>query len=91
MHRLGYKKFYVQGGDWGGLIGSTMTTIFPKVRLNSCIVKRQHSLTIRRISSLKISSARQTQCILLNLIIAIDYVLSSYLSGNCYTPWIFEL
>lgn len=30
MHRLGYKKFYVQGGDWGGIIGSTMATIFPK-------------------------------------------------------------
>nr|QOI60666.1 juvenile hormone epoxide hydrolase 2 [Mythimna separata] len=30
MHRLGYKKFYVQGGDWGGLIGSNMATFFPK-------------------------------------------------------------
>uniref|UniRef100_A0A2A4K8F5 Epoxide hydrolase n=1 Tax=Heliothis virescens TaxID=7102 RepID=A0A2A4K8F5_HELVI len=30
MHRLGFKQFYVQGGDWGSLIGSCMTTFFPK-------------------------------------------------------------
>ncbi|XP_028170521.1 juvenile hormone epoxide hydrolase-like isoform X2 [Ostrinia furnacalis] len=30
MHRLGFKKFYVQGGDWGSLIGSHMSTFFPE-------------------------------------------------------------
>ncbi|XP_049881304.1 juvenile hormone epoxide hydrolase-like [Pectinophora gossypiella] len=30
MHRLGYKQFYVQGGDWGSMIGSHMATLFPK-------------------------------------------------------------
>ncbi|KAH9636565.1 hypothetical protein HF086_017147 [Spodoptera exigua] len=31
MHRLGFKKFYVQGGDWGAVIGQDMATIFPKL------------------------------------------------------------
>ncbi|KAI5645209.1 alpha/beta hydrolase fold domain-containing protein [Phthorimaea operculella] len=30
MHRLGHEQFYLQGGDWGGIIGSYMVTIFPK-------------------------------------------------------------
>nr|UBY12687.1 juvenile hormone epoxide hydrolase [Anticarsia gemmatalis] len=30
MHRLGYKQFYLQGGDWGSIIGSSMATLFPK-------------------------------------------------------------
>nr|Q6U6J0.1 RecName: Full=Juvenile hormone epoxide hydrolase; Short=bommo-JHEH [Bombyx mori]AAQ87024.1 juvenile hormone epoxide hydrolase [Bombyx mori] len=30
MARLGYKQYYVQGGDWGALIGSAMATSFPK-------------------------------------------------------------
>lgn len=30
MARLGYKQYYVQGGDWGALIGSAMATFFPK-------------------------------------------------------------
>ncbi|CAH2098057.1 unnamed protein product [Euphydryas editha] len=29
MNRLGYKKYYVQGGDWGSLITSNMATLFP--------------------------------------------------------------
>jgi juvenile hormone epoxide hydrolase len=29
MKRLGYDKYYVQGGDWGSLIGSNMATLFP--------------------------------------------------------------
>ncbi|XP_055376707.1 juvenile hormone epoxide hydrolase 2-like [Condylostylus longicornis] len=28
MLRLGYEKFYVQGGDWGSVIGSALATIF---------------------------------------------------------------
>lgn len=30
MQRLGYKHFYVQGGDWGSIIGSNMAVLFPK-------------------------------------------------------------
>ena len=29
MSRLGYEKFYVQGGDWGALIGDRMASLFP--------------------------------------------------------------
>ncbi|XP_061705568.1 juvenile hormone epoxide hydrolase-like isoform X1 [Cydia pomonella] len=30
MRRLGFKTFYIQGGDWGSLIGAEMATIFPE-------------------------------------------------------------
>nr|XP_049706049.1 juvenile hormone epoxide hydrolase [Helicoverpa armigera] len=30
MFRLGYSKFYVQGGDWGAYIATDMCTLFPK-------------------------------------------------------------
>ncbi|XP_075986137.1 juvenile hormone epoxide hydrolase-like [Anticarsia gemmatalis] len=30
MHRLGFDKFYIQGGDWGSYIGMSMATIYPK-------------------------------------------------------------
>lgn len=30
MNRLGYQKFYVQGGDWGSVIGMNMATLFPE-------------------------------------------------------------
>ncbi|KAI5645212.1 alpha/beta hydrolase fold domain-containing protein [Phthorimaea operculella] len=30
MHRLGFERFYIQGGDWGGFIGSNIATIFPQ-------------------------------------------------------------
>lgn len=30
MISLGYNKFLVQGGDWGSLIGSTLSTLFPE-------------------------------------------------------------
>uniref|UniRef100_A0A1A9WPB5 Epoxide hydrolase n=1 Tax=Glossina brevipalpis TaxID=37001 RepID=A0A1A9WPB5_9MUSC len=30
MLRLGYKKFFIQGGDWGSTIGSHMATLFPE-------------------------------------------------------------
>ncbi|CAD7077458.1 unnamed protein product [Hermetia illucens] len=33
MFRLGYKKFFIQGGDWGSLIGSNIATLFPEVVL----------------------------------------------------------
>lgn len=28
MKRLGHEQFYVQGGDWGSIIGSNMATLF---------------------------------------------------------------
>ncbi|CAG9568747.1 unnamed protein product [Danaus chrysippus] len=28
MNRLGHKKFYIQGGDWGAIIADTMATLF---------------------------------------------------------------
>ncbi|XP_068624269.1 juvenile hormone epoxide hydrolase-like [Battus philenor] len=30
MNRLGFKKYYVQGGDWGALITSNIATFFPQ-------------------------------------------------------------
>lgn len=30
MTRLGHKKFYVQGGDWGSVIGSNIAAFFPE-------------------------------------------------------------
>lgn len=30
MIRLGYDKFYIQGGDWGSALGSTIATLFPQ-------------------------------------------------------------
>ncbi|CAK1547841.1 unnamed protein product [Leptosia nina] len=30
MARLGFKKYYVQGGDWGAMIGQVMATYFPQ-------------------------------------------------------------
>lgn len=30
MIRLGHQRFYVQGGDWGSILGSNIATIFPK-------------------------------------------------------------
>jgi juvenile hormone epoxide hydrolase len=30
MERIGFKKFYAQGGDWGAAIVSNMGTLFPK-------------------------------------------------------------
>lgn len=42
MRRLGHDKFYVQGGDWGALIGSVMGTLMPDkvlgLHLNMCAV-----------------------------------------------------
>lgn len=34
MERIGFKKFYVQGGDWGAVIASHMGTLFPKRYVN---------------------------------------------------------
>ncbi|KAJ6643510.1 Juvenile hormone epoxide hydrolase 2 [Pseudolycoriella hygida] len=30
MIRLGYQRFYIQGGDWGSALGSTIATLFPQ-------------------------------------------------------------
>lgn len=42
MKRLGYEKYYIQGGDWGGIIVQHMATAFPQhilgVHSNMCFV-----------------------------------------------------
>ena len=30
MNRLGFTRYYVQGGDWGAIIGTAMATLFPQ-------------------------------------------------------------
>jgi len=30
MSRLGYEKFYLQGGDWGSIIATDLATIYPE-------------------------------------------------------------
>ncbi|XP_001360678.2 juvenile hormone epoxide hydrolase 1 [Drosophila pseudoobscura] len=30
MLRLGHKKFFIQGGDWGSIIGSNLATLYPE-------------------------------------------------------------
>lgn len=29
MNRLGFNRYFVQGGDWGSIIGTAMATLFP--------------------------------------------------------------
>ncbi|KAI4471873.1 epoxide hydrolase 1-related [Holotrichia oblita] len=42
MHRLGFNKFYIQGGDWGAIILANMATLYPEDVLgahsNACLV-----------------------------------------------------
>lgn len=42
MTRLGFEKFYVQGGDWGGIIVSSLAVFFPEkiigMHSNMCFV-----------------------------------------------------
>lgn len=42
MERLGYKQYYLQGGDWGGALVQIIATLFPEKVLgmhsNSCFV-----------------------------------------------------
>ncbi|KAG4073588.1 hypothetical protein HA402_000812 [Bradysia odoriphaga] len=42
MIRLGYKRFYIQGGDWGSILGSTIAQLFPEnvigYHSNMCVV-----------------------------------------------------
>ncbi|KAL6426993.1 hypothetical protein ACFW04_009295 [Cataglyphis niger] len=42
MLRLGYDKFYVQGGDWGAFIINTMSVLFPQhvlgMHSNMCLI-----------------------------------------------------
>lgn len=43
MLRVGHKKFAIQGGDWGSIIGSNIATIFPQnvmaYHSNFCVVR----------------------------------------------------
>ncbi|KAJ8985149.1 hypothetical protein NQ317_012801 [Molorchus minor] len=42
MKRLGYERYYIQGGDWGGIIVQTMATLYPDkilgVHSNMCFI-----------------------------------------------------
>lgn len=42
MQRLGYERFYVHGGDWGGRLGAALATLFPQqvigLHSNTCAV-----------------------------------------------------
>lgn len=55
MLRLGYEKFYVQGGDWGSIIGRSMATLFPENVLgyhsNLCAITTPLALTKSFIAS----------------------------------------
>lgn len=48
MRRLNHEKFYVHGGDWGGIVATHLTTLFPKAILgfhsNFCFSVRYISL-----------------------------------------------
>ncbi|CAL1689410.1 unnamed protein product [Lasius platythorax] len=48
MLRLGYDKFYIQGGDWGATIISAMSTLFPQhvmgMHSNMCSIMRNKAL-----------------------------------------------
>lgn len=37
MQRLGFEKFYVQGGDWGATIAANMGVLFPEKSVNVAI------------------------------------------------------
>lgn len=43
MLRIGHKKFAIQGGDWGSIIGSNIATLFPQnvvaYHSNFCVVR----------------------------------------------------
>ena len=34
MLRLGYRKYYVQGGDWGAVISTAMAQAYPELVLS---------------------------------------------------------
>ncbi|XP_023160353.2 juvenile hormone epoxide hydrolase 1 [Drosophila hydei] len=48
MLRLGHKKFFIQGGDWGSIIGSNLATLYPDNVLgyhsNMCIMNTPLSI-----------------------------------------------
>ncbi|XP_076173256.1 juvenile hormone epoxide hydrolase 1 [Ptiloglossa arizonensis] len=48
MQRLGFEKFYVQGGDWGSLIASNMAALYPEkvtgLHSNMCAANSPSSL-----------------------------------------------
>ncbi|KAK7791256.1 hypothetical protein R5R35_005580 [Gryllus longicercus] len=56
MERIGFKKFYVQGGDWGSIIGSDMSILFPNSVLgyhsNMCFVNSPLATVKQIISSI---------------------------------------
>ncbi|XP_053672901.1 juvenile hormone epoxide hydrolase 2-like [Anopheles nili] len=57
MTRVGFNKFYIQGGDWGSLIGNYMATYFQEdvlgVHLNMCSIQTPMSWPKTMLASLK--------------------------------------
>ncbi|XP_018330718.1 juvenile hormone epoxide hydrolase 2-like [Agrilus planipennis] len=56
MNRLGFNKFYVQGGDWGSIIGTTMSIMYPSnvrgLHINLCFSSKPISQIIHFFGSL---------------------------------------
>lgn len=56
MLRVGHKKFVIQGGDWGSIIGSNIATLFPQnviaYHSNFCVVRTPLSTIKLLIASL---------------------------------------
>lgn len=56
MRRLGFKKYYIQGGDWGSIITKNMATFFPEVIMYQKNPKQKSAISI---SSLKFQLDKQ--------------------------------
>ena len=37
MKRLGFNRYYVQGGDWGSIIATSMATLYPERYIEYCL------------------------------------------------------
>lgn len=46
MRRLGFKKYYIQGGDWGSIITKNMATFFPEVIMYQKNPKQKSAISI---------------------------------------------
>uniref|UniRef100_A0AAG5DUK4 Epoxide hydrolase n=1 Tax=Anopheles atroparvus TaxID=41427 RepID=A0AAG5DUK4_ANOAO len=55
MARLGYKRFYIQGGDWGAIVGNLMAILFEKdilgIHLNMCMASESPSTIVKMMLS----------------------------------------
>ncbi|XP_043286277.1 juvenile hormone epoxide hydrolase 1 [Venturia canescens] len=55
MTRLGFKRFYIQGGDWGSIITSTMASMFPDLvigsHMNMCYINNAKTTVYKLVAS----------------------------------------